>query len=67
VETRGQLLYEWRHLKKKLSARSPHVLSKIEKDPAPRPHPVFRIVPGPVRKWEKQPADPGGAAPGAAR
>jgi len=57
TETRGQLLYEWRHLKAKLSRRSPAVLVKYAKITAPLPHPFFKIVRGPVRDWERQKAD----------
>jgi hypothetical protein len=41
IETRGQLLLEWRHLLAKLAVEQPD------------PHPLFRIVDGPVREWEK--------------
>ena len=50
-ETRGQLLYEWRHLKRKLKQRDPSRLRELVKIPAP--HPLFKIVPGKVREWEK--------------
>jgi hypothetical protein len=54
VETRGQLLFEWRHLKRKLRDRSPQLYRQFRSLPCPRPHPLFRIVQGPVRDWEKQ-------------
>ncbi len=54
VETQGQLHYEWEHLKRKLKARSPDQLLKIEKIVAPDPHPLFEIVPGEIRAWEKK-------------
>jgi hypothetical protein len=50
--TRGQIDYEWAHLKKKLRNRSPSWLDSINKISRPIPHPLFRIVPGPVEKWE---------------
>jgi hypothetical protein len=50
-KTRGYLNHP---LKTKLSTRSPAVLSAIAKVNAPRPHPLFRIVAGPVQNWEKQ-------------
>jgi hypothetical protein len=52
-ETRGQLAYEWRHLKRKLKLRDPqrHRESLAVKNPAP--HPQFRIIAGEVRDWEK--------------
>jgi len=52
-ETRGQLLYEWRHLKRKLSRREPKWLRELATVKIPTPHPLFRIVPGKVREWEK--------------
>lgn len=52
-ETRGQLLYEWRHLKRKLSKRDPERLRDLRSVRIPAPHPLFRIVPGRVRYWEK--------------
>jgi len=56
TETSGQLLYEWQHLKTKLSMRSASVLTEIAKVKDPRPHPLFRIVAGQVRNWEKRKA-----------
>ena len=52
-ETRGQLLYEWEHLKRKLKRRDPKRLRKLVSLRAPVPHPMFRIVGGAVREWEK--------------
>ncbi|MGO8837448.1 MAG: pyrimidine dimer DNA glycosylase/endonuclease V [Limisphaerales bacterium] len=52
-ETRGQLLYEWRHLKRKLKQRDPGWYRDLAAVKAPLPHPLFRIVPGTVRDWEK--------------
>lgn len=52
-ETRGQLLYEWRHLKRKLKRRGPAKLRELEAVKMPAPHPLFRIVSGEVRNWEK--------------
>ena len=56
TETSGQLLYEWRHLKTKLRMRSVSVLSEVAKVKDPRAHPLFRIVSGQVRNWEKRKA-----------
>jgi hypothetical protein len=53
TETRGQLLYEWRHLKQKLKQRDPARLREVETLKIPEPHPLFTIVPGEVRAWEK--------------
>jgi hypothetical protein len=52
IATRGQLDYEWMHLKKKLSARAPSWLDDIQSISRPVPHPLFRIVPGQVADWE---------------
>ena len=53
AETRGQLLYEWRHLKTKLRKRAPLIHRRLRDVAQPRPHPLFRVVPGGVREWEK--------------
>jgi len=52
-ETRGQLLYEWKHLNAKLQKRAPLVARQLADIKIPEPHPLFRIVPGKVRAWEK--------------
>ena len=52
-ETRGQLLYEWAHLKTKLRVRAPGVDRQFRTVAIPTPHPLFRIVAGGVRDWEK--------------
>ena len=52
-ETRGQLRYEWEHLKRKLKRRDPRRLAAIANVKRPAPHPLFRVVPGRVRDWEK--------------
>ncbi len=53
VETNGQLHFEWKHLKRKLKVRAPHVARQVRGIAVPDPHPLFRIVAGPVRDWEK--------------
>ena len=52
-ETRGQLLYEWRHLKRKLKKRDLKRLRDLSSIKIPVPHPLFKIVPGKVLDWEK--------------
>ncbi|MGA3143726.1 MAG: pyrimidine dimer DNA glycosylase/endonuclease V [Verrucomicrobiota bacterium] len=52
-ETRGQLLYEWRHLKRKLKKRDPKKHRDLLPKKIPAPHPLFRIVPGRVPDWER--------------
>lgn len=49
---RGQLAYEWEHLKGKLRVRAPSWLAGLKQDPYPEAHPLFHIVPGPVADWE---------------
>jgi Pyrimidine dimer DNA glycosylase len=53
VETRGQLLFEWRHLKRKLRGRAPQLHRQCLGLDCPRASSLFRIVQGPVRDWEK--------------
>lgn len=52
-ETRGQLLYEWEHLRKKLRARSPAHFRQIQEVKRPDAHPLFQIVRGKIQEWEK--------------
>lgn len=49
--TAGQLLFEAARLRGKLAARDPARLERLGSDPDP--HPLFRIVPGPVEPWER--------------
>ena len=53
-ETRGQLLYEWEHLREKLRKRAPDRYRQIRAEKEPEAHPLFRIVRGEVREWEKR-------------
>lgn len=53
-ETKGQLLFEWKHLRIKLKKRSPDTYQKFRSLPKPIAHPLFKIVPGEIRDWEKQ-------------
>lgn len=52
-ETNGQLLYEWKHLTAKLRVRAPRLARQFRGIALPDPHPLFRIVEGEVRDWEK--------------
>ena len=50
--TEAQLAWEWQHLAAKLAVRDParrHAMA----GQTPRPHPLFRVVPGPVESWER--------------
>ena len=49
--TTGQLSFEWAHLMKKLERRMPGRVPAL--DGLPRPHPIFRVVSGPVAGWER--------------
>jgi hypothetical protein len=51
--TKGQLLYEWRHLQTKLRKRDPAQYARIRSTKTPAPHPLFRIVAGEVSSWER--------------
>ena len=53
-ETRGQLIYEWSHLKQKLQKRTPKLYDDFSQIDLPEAHPVFQIVAGRVRDWEKR-------------
>jgi len=54
AETEGQLLYERQHLKAKLRARSPSIARLFRDISMPSSHPLFHIVQGEVRMWEKR-------------
>jgi len=51
--TRGQVDHEWRHLRRKLAARSPEWARAVGRIARPLTHPLFRVVPGPVAGWER--------------
>ncbi|PYP78029.1 MAG: pyrimidine dimer DNA glycosylase [Gemmatimonadetes bacterium] len=53
AETKGQLQYEWEHLGRKLQRRSPAWYSDRVAGAKPTAHPLFRIVAGGVRDWER--------------
>jgi hypothetical protein len=50
--TDAQVAYEWEHLRAKLAVRSPDVFRLWEDLTEPDPHPLFRVVPGPLAEWE---------------
>ena len=52
-ETRGQLRYEWGHLQAKLRGRAPQWERQWQGITMPEPHPLFRIVAGKVKDWER--------------
>lgn len=53
-ETDGQLLFEWAHLQEKLEKRSPILHRRLSNIIQPEPHPLFHIVSGRIRNWEKR-------------
>jgi hypothetical protein len=53
VETKGQLLYEWEHLMSKLRKRDTEQFARLAAISLPKPHPLFKIVTGGVRDWER--------------
>jgi hypothetical protein len=52
--TTGQMAHEWRHLLRKLSRRNPGLRRQWRGVRAPRCHPLFTPVPGPVERWERR-------------
>jgi hypothetical protein len=53
-ETEGQLRFEWAHLLGELGEREPGLCERYTWVDVPDPHPLFTIVPGRVREWEKE-------------
>ena len=51
--TSGQLDHEWAHLLAKLQRRNPTLHARWAGVTDPDPHPLFRVVPGPVAPWER--------------
>jgi len=54
-ETRGQLLYEWKHLKAKLARRDAARHRTSRSVSVPEHHPLFQLIEGKVQDWEKRP------------
>jgi Pyrimidine dimer DNA glycosylase len=52
-ESIGQLTFEWNHLLKKLQVRRPGRFEELRALHRPAAHPLFRIVRGRVRPWER--------------
>ena len=50
---KGQVFYEFQHLKKKLRIRDKHKFKEIERIKIPITNPVFFIREGGIEKWEK--------------
>ena len=52
-ETRGQLEFEWKHLRRKLRVRNPGWLARSRRGAVACAHPIFRLTAGGVREWER--------------
>jgi hypothetical protein len=52
-ESQGQLLFEWSHLLGKLALRAPWLYGEHVNIALPGAHPLFRIVAGEKREWER--------------
>ncbi|MBF0237266.1 MAG: DNA lyase [SAR324 cluster bacterium] len=50
--TKGQILYEWKHLLTKLYQRDATQYGKIQVILEPECHPIFREIPGDIEQWE---------------
>jgi Pyrimidine dimer DNA glycosylase len=51
--TTGQIVYEWKHLLRKLAVRSPALRRRWRKVRTPLCHPLFTRVPGLIEPWER--------------
>ena len=51
--TDGQVLYEFKHLKRKLKTRDFEKYSKLKEIKFPEVNPVFKVVIGDIESWEK--------------
>lgn len=50
--TRGQIMYEWGHLKQKLQTRAVDRYRDLSHIAEPEPHPLFVVIPGDIEPWE---------------
>jgi hypothetical protein len=52
--TRGQLDFEWSHLRYKLESRDPELLKRLTRSVRMvEPHPLFQVRPGGIAAWER--------------
>lgn len=49
---KGQVAYEFEHLKRKLKQRSPGDFARVELVARVQIHPLFKTVPGKIEDWE---------------
>ena len=52
--TEGQIVFEWKHLMKKLADRAPELHERWASVAIPGPHPLFRVTSGGVADWERR-------------
>ncbi|MBF0165535.1 MAG: DNA lyase [Magnetococcales bacterium] len=52
-ETTGQMHHEWHHLLAKTARRTPAHQAALLTIATPDPHPLFKLVAGGVRPWER--------------
>ena len=50
--TRGQLLYEWKHLQEKIRHRDAGRFHEMGGVGEPEPHPLFYVIEGDIEDWE---------------
>jgi hypothetical protein len=50
--TKGQLLYEWKHLQFKLSQRQVSQYNTLKSIDIPETHPLFKLIEGDIEEWE---------------
>ncbi|MBI5681420.1 MAG: hypothetical protein HZC47_11045 [Methanobacterium sp.] len=51
--TQGQMLYELKHLKRKLKLRDFKRYEKLMEVKFPEPNPIFKVVTGNIESWER--------------
>ncbi|MGE5624408.1 MAG: pyrimidine dimer DNA glycosylase/endonuclease V [Bacillota bacterium] len=51
--TRGQLEYEWKHLRRKLKVRDPAALQNLPSLNFAESHALFGVIDGGMQEWEK--------------
>ena len=50
---KGQIVYEWEHLKSKLKLRDPLRYDQMTAVARVKPHPLIRVIAGGVEDWER--------------
>jgi hypothetical protein len=53
--SRGQLAFEWAHLKEKVRLREPKWFKRLCGRRRIKPHPLFVVVAGEIAPWERRP------------